>query len=547
MKRHLLTWFLLSALLGGLLSAAAPHQQLFDPSPPATTVKLIFIHHSTGENWLTDGYGDLGKALNDNNYFVSDTNYGWGPNSIGDRTDIPNWIEWFRSDDTPRYMQALFNESEQHANYTRTLADPGGENEIILFKSCFPNSALTGNPNDPPGSYEDLSVSGAKYVYNQILSYFATRPDKLFVVITAPPLSDPTYAENARAFNLWLVSDWLDENKYPLNNVAVFDFYNVLTARDAHHRFRDGYIEHGRNISNTLAYPSGDDHPSQAGSRKATEEFVPLLNVFYHRWKGSEASQPSQPASPTNTAQPPVIAPAPPSSGLLDDFEQMPQPGTTGWQAFWDESTATRASCARVNTPVHTGAQALQLDFDLAPNAWTTCLTWYDTPQDWSSFDGLTFFVNASEQNALLNLQLYVALPDTIATYQATFPATQGWQSVRVPLKSFERVAWEEDGGTPLENATQVQGLAFALDNNNATTHRTGQVWMDDLSLFSGEAPQLPAPTQGGVEQPPQTPPTEQAAQPESSDAPRLPRLPCAASLLPLSALLWLSLWRVRR
>ena len=26
----------------------------------------------------------------------------------------------------------------------------GGENEIVLFKSCFPNSRLGGNPGDPP-------------------------------------------------------------------------------------------------------------------------------------------------------------------------------------------------------------------------------------------------------------------------------------------------------------------------------------------------------------------------------------------------------------
>ena len=49
--------------------------------PPAAPVKLVFIHHSTGENWLADGNGGLGIALRDNNYFVSDTNYGWGPDA----------------------------------------------------------------------------------------------------------------------------------------------------------------------------------------------------------------------------------------------------------------------------------------------------------------------------------------------------------------------------------------------------------------------------------------------------------------------------------
>ena len=303
----------LNFIVGGflLLSTAAaadsaPMRQADNPNPPDSTVKLIFIHHSTGENWLADGYGDLGQTLDQNNYFVSDTNYGWGPETIGDRTDIPNWTEWFASDMTPTYMAALFSESGQNSSYTRTLSDPGGENQIILFKSCFPNSALEGRPNDPPGTYEELTVSGAKYVYNTILQYFATRPDKLFVVITAPPLSDGTYAKNARAFNNWLLDDWLRENNYALNNVAVFDFYNVLTAPDAHHRVNNGQIEHVLGNRNTLAYPSGDDHPSERGSQKATEEFIPMLNVFYHRWMETA----SLPADPGAGAAPQAGTPA---------------------------------------------------------------------------------------------------------------------------------------------------------------------------------------------------------------------------------------------
>ena len=173
----------------------APSAQADNPNPPDQPVKLIFIHHSTGENWLMDGYGDLGRTLAQNNYFVSDTNYGWGPNSIGDRTDIPNWMEWFRSGETPTYMNALFSESGQNSSYSRAFPDPGGENQIIMFKSCFPNSDLEGNPNDPPGDYEDMTVSGAKYVYNQLLDYLLpvptnfswSSPRRRFPILTMRP------------------------------------------------------------------------------------------------------------------------------------------------------------------------------------------------------------------------------------------------------------------------------------------------------------------------------------------------------------------------
>ena len=282
-----------------------PEDPADNPAPPASVVKLVFIHHSTGGNWLADSNGALGLALGGNNYFVSDTNYGWGPDSIGDTTDIPDWLTWFRSASTPTYMAALFAESGQHAAYSRSVADPGGENEIIVFKSCFPNSALTGSPSDAPSPDGWLTVGHAKYVYHELLAYFGEHPDKLFVVITAPPLSDPAYAANARAFNQWLVNDWLDQYSTTLKNVAVFDFYNVLTSNGGntgtndlgavagnHHRWWNGAVQHKTDGgSDVLAYASsgGDDHPSPAGNRKATAEFVPMLNFFTNRWRDDVA------------------------------------------------------------------------------------------------------------------------------------------------------------------------------------------------------------------------------------------------------------------
>ena len=50
--------------------------QALNPNPPSATVRLVFIHHSVGENWLNAG---LFAQLNANNYYVTDTYYGWGP------------------------------------------------------------------------------------------------------------------------------------------------------------------------------------------------------------------------------------------------------------------------------------------------------------------------------------------------------------------------------------------------------------------------------------------------------------------------------------
>jgi len=501
-KTSLISMFILVPLIA-FMSAFSPLPQSPDPSPPDEVVKLIFIHHSTGENWLTDGYGDLGRTLGENNYFVSDTNYGWGPDAIGDRTDIPNWIEWFRGGSTAEYMEALFNENGQHSGYTRNLPDPGGENQIIMFKSCFPNSALEGSPDDPPGTYEELTVSGAKFVYNELLTYFAGRPDKLFVVITAPPLSDGSLARNARAFNLWLVNDWLRENNYTAGNVAVFDFYNVLTGKNAHHWFHNGQIEHITGNRDTLAYPSGDDHPSEAGSRKATEEFVPLLNIFYRQWKANAPMQtPVQSAAAgeeeAQTADAPAQAVQNQAGGgsaagmLIDDFEAGSPAGTNGWEGFHDEATPSLMNCGPQSDQAMNGSASLMLDFDIAPNAWGTCALMFDSAQDWSGSEGISFYLHADPAGLVFDIDVYAGTPDNRESYLFTLEApvesAEGWIPVTLAWSDFHRVSWEENAGEPFAKPAEILGLAFGA-STYPDTPNTGTLYIDDLSLSGGGLP----------------------------------------------------------
>mgnify|MGYP003584971038 CR=1 FL=1 len=297
------------AVIGLLLFLSPQVRAATEPPDPVQTVRVAFIHHSVGQNWLDTDQGGLAAELQSHNYYVSDTNYGWGPDAIGDRTDIPDWPAWFTGPASATYLAALYALDEANSPYTRTLADPGGQNKVIMFKSCFPNSSLTGAPLDPPDPTPGLTVGHAKYVYNDLLTYFASHQDKLFVVVTAPPNSDAATAANARAFNTWLVDDWL--SGYAGKNVAVFDFYNVLTGPDNHHRIVNGAVEHVHTPGmDTAYYRSGDDHPSVEGSRKATTEFVPILNYFYSRWTSSEPPITPGPSTSPDPTTPPDSEPA---------------------------------------------------------------------------------------------------------------------------------------------------------------------------------------------------------------------------------------------
>jgi hypothetical protein len=516
----------LAAAWPGTLSSASA-QPGDDPNPPETPVRLIFIHHSTGGNWLAEPAsnelgGGLGRTLMENNYFVSATNYGWGPDGIGDRTDIINWPEWFTGPNRDAILAALYNENGQNfggfGEWPRLSEDPGGENQIILFKSCFPNSNMGGNPNDPAATElnEDLSVANAKAVYNDLLTYFVTRQDKLFIAITAPPLADfdtdAATAANARAFNYWLVNDWLSGYNYP--NVAVFDFYNVLTSgpsasrNDAgqaagnHHRWWDGAVQHIQTVDNNfLTYPSGDSHPSRAGNEKATTELVPLLNVYYNRWKTGapvqppEPTQPAEETSPTEESIAPTMAPekpvpSAPSGGIIDDFESTP-PGTPGWQPFWDESTATTITCAPAGDLAYSGGQALKIEVNVAANSWATCALFFDQPQDWNAWQGISFYLHASQPSLVFDVDVYRNTPQGTETYLFTIEAppesADGWVRIGINWEQLLRADWEADSGTPLSDPLLIEGLAFGF-NTYTDTPNVGGIHVDELQLTGGGA-----------------------------------------------------------
>ncbi|WP_321391032.1 hypothetical protein [uncultured Desulfuromusa sp.] len=257
--------------------------ETLDMTPPATTVKLMFIHHSTGSYWIRSGdndpWGGLGRELNDNNFYVTESDYGWDAeigDNLGDRTDTVNWPEWFNDTTMPYVYQ-----NASHFDYPdNTIADPGGENEIIMFKSCYPNSEVGD------------SIDDEKDIYNSLLSYFEAHADKMFVLIIPPPEITISSAALTRELSNWLVdrdNGWLAD--YAETNVYAFNYYNVLTDPNNHHWLNDGIEE---NIVSTdlidpahpdeLYYPTGDSHPSSEGHQKATAEFVPLLIGWYNFW-----------------------------------------------------------------------------------------------------------------------------------------------------------------------------------------------------------------------------------------------------------------------
>jgi hypothetical protein len=284
----------------GVISSADKVQRLalsgFSDSPPARPLQLLFIHHSCGGQWLaapgsdvgtnsicstSPSGGDLRARLEQASYVVHEASYG---SRIGEHTDLFDWLPKFRES-----MDAILACAQQDSK----LPDRS-QNNIVMFKSCFPNNTFVAEGTSPGNSQgPDLTVWNAKAAYIPLLSEFRKHPEVLFVCVTAPPLApngpaDPLWkraakkilgrgrpldvsAPLAREFNNWLAATngWLKD--YPLTNLVVFDYFDILTDGGA---------------SNLSRYATGggfDSHPSSEGNRKATAAFIPFLNRAVRR------------------------------------------------------------------------------------------------------------------------------------------------------------------------------------------------------------------------------------------------------------------------
>lgn len=267
----------------------------YSSAPPAKPVHLLFIHHSTGGQLLADKGPDAGKdciyttnpnggglrrLLEENNYIVHEASYG---SQVGDKTDVCDWNRKFENQ-----MDKVLTCRNQDESFTQ-----GEKNGIVMFKSCFPNSWIDAEgtePGDPDSPMK--TTANYKAVYRAILGNFQQQPDTLFVVVTAPPNamstmgrvkllvksiirksdSYETLGNRVRGFNNWLKdteNGWLKD--YRLNNVVVFDYYDVLT----------NYGESDWSLYGSNG--GSDSHPDSVGNAKAAAEFVPFLNRAYSR------------------------------------------------------------------------------------------------------------------------------------------------------------------------------------------------------------------------------------------------------------------------
>lgn len=233
--------------------------------------KMVFLHHSVGSNLLSQG--GLRDSLLGMGIMVKSATYG---DDVGNNTDICDWLPKFRRD-----LDKVIA-FKMHPNL---YYDDGTRNSIIMFKSCFPNSQITGDgttPGDPASA--EKTVANYKAVFGQLRDEIRKHGDKLFIYLTSPPLrKNLTTADNARRaqqFNRWLITECLPQyqKESGLDNWLVFDLSAMLADSD-------GFLK-----SDFCPLNPRDSHPNQAGSQQAAAELMKFFHPAWNRWKQSVLS-----------------------------------------------------------------------------------------------------------------------------------------------------------------------------------------------------------------------------------------------------------------
>jgi len=224
---------------------------------------LIFLHHSTGGALVRQGgvrelFSQKGYRFWDHDY----NSYGL-TRPDGTRTGSQYQIPDLGPGDhgggntDPEGLAALFAQpvhSPPDNAFSRLL-----QHRVIIFKSCFPNSRVS----------SEAKAERLKTLYLGMREVMDRHPDRLFILVTTPPLhplaTNPEEAGRARA-----LADWLQSESFLKGhpNLFVFDFHAQL-ADPATGMLRAEY---------QLKPDSSDSHPNALAHRTVAPRFVEFVD-----------------------------------------------------------------------------------------------------------------------------------------------------------------------------------------------------------------------------------------------------------------------------
>lgn len=234
---------------------------------------LLFLHHSTGRNIVKEG--NMRELLREKNLYLWDHDYNsvglTDPNGkkLGICYDIPTDSSKTRGNGNtdPDGLVILFkqNVTNPPSNaFSRIM-----QHEVIIFKSCFPNSKIE----------SDDELETIKNQFTEIKDLLAQHPEKLFIALTFPPLhplaTTPEQADRARKLVNWLTSDkFIGTTK----NLYVFDLFGKLASSETNML----KPEYQRNADKR------DSHPNKEANRVIGSIIANFISITIQKYRQND-------------------------------------------------------------------------------------------------------------------------------------------------------------------------------------------------------------------------------------------------------------------
>lgn len=189
--------------------------------------KAIFLHHSTGwavysEGRAAERFDSINKAqatsyvLDERSF--PDSPYPW------DNYPYDYWNLWINN--------ACGNSNPGIACMDNLCA----AYDVIIFKHCYPGSAITDDPANPSAGSPVKSIANYKLQYRALRDLMDSYPENKFIVWTLAPLhrlaTNTQAASKARQFVEWVKNDWLSEDGKNHPNIYIFDFWGYMAESD---------------------------------------------------------------------------------------------------------------------------------------------------------------------------------------------------------------------------------------------------------------------------------------------------------------------------
>lgn len=182
-------------------------------------------------------------------------------------------------------------------------------------------------------------------------------------------------------------------------------------------------------------------------------------------------------------AEVPITTPVPAIAEWVDRFEEAGPLWSNG-----DDQGST-IEWGIDNGRTHGGSGSARVDYNFLEGGWGDCWVEDSARRDWSSGEGISFWLYNDNPNLRFGLWIQLGEVDHRSAFAASYtlpPGNDGnWTQVMLPWSAFTRADWGEPGGVMEFDPSIVVLYGFSFNVAAENGSQQGSLWIDDVGLYT--------------------------------------------------------------